>query len=78
MGMEPLIGEMLKKGEFPDPKMVVDAYFSLAEAEPGTRPIRTQVGVSWGVDELNGISQPIQDSIIEGLQLEAHLGGVSK
>ena len=71
-------GEMLKKGEFPDPNMVVDVYLSLAEAEPGTRPIRTQVGVSWGVEELNRISQPIQDNILEGLQLEAHLGGVSK
>lgn len=71
-------GEMLSTGVFPDPKLVVDAYLSLAEAEPGSRPMRTQVGVSWGVDELNQISQPIQDSILEGLQLETHLGGVSK
>ena len=71
-------GEMLSTGVVPDPKLVVDAYLSLAEAEPGSRPMRTQVGVSWGVDELNQISQPIQDSILEGLQLETHLGGVSK
>jgi len=71
-------GEMLKNGEFPDPKLVVDAYLSLAESDPGTRPMRTQVGVSWGVDELNRISQPIQDNILEGLQIAEYLGGVSK
>ena len=68
----------LKNGEFPDPKLVVDAYLSLAESDPGTRPMRTQVGVSWGVDELNRISQPIQDNILEGLQIAEYLGGVSK
>ena len=71
-------GEMLKNGEFPDPKLVVDAYLSLAESEPGTRPMRTQVGVSWGVDELNRMSQPIQDNILEGLQIADYLGGVSQ
>ena len=71
-------GEMLKNDEFPDPKLVVDAYLSLAESEPGTRPMRTQVGVSWGVDELNRMSQPIQDSILEGLQIADYLGGVSQ
>ena len=71
-------GEMLKNGEFPDPKLVVDAYLSLAESEPSTRPMRTQVGVSWGVDELNRMSQPIQDNILEGLQIADYLGGVSQ
>lgn len=71
-------GEMLSSGVFPDPKLVVDAYLSLAEAESGTRPVRTQVGVSWGVDDLNRISQPIQDKVLDDLQLADHLGGKSK
>lgn len=71
-------GEMLSSGVFPDPKLVVDAYLSLAEAEPGTRAVRTQVGVSWGVDDLNRISQPIQDKVLDDLQLADHLGGKSK
>ena len=71
-------GDMLSSGVFPDPKLVVDAYLSLAEAEPGTRPVRTQVGVSWGVDDLNRISQPIQDKVLDDLQLADHLGGKSK
>ncbi len=60
-----------------NPQMVVDAYMQLAETEAGKRPTRTQVGISWGVDEINALSQPIQDSILKNLQLDSVLGGVS-
>lgn len=40
--------------------------------------MRTQVGVSWGVDELNRMIKPILDNILEGLQIADYLGGVSQ
>jgi hypothetical protein len=40
--------------------------------------MRTLVGLSWGVDDLNRVSQPIQDSILMSLQLEKYLGGISE
>jgi hypothetical protein len=42
----------------------------------GQRPLRTVVGISWGVDEMNRLTQPIQDKILDKMQLNA-LGGVS-
>ena len=47
---------MLENGEFPDSQLVIDAYLNLAETNPGERPMRTVVGLSWGVDDLNRVS----------------------
>jgi len=69
---------MLQSGDAEvNPQMVVDAYMQLAEAEAGKRPTRTQVGISWGVDEINALTQPIQDNLLKNLQLDSVLGGVS-
>lgn len=69
-------GEMLKGEDAPDPGLVVDAYLTLASAPAGKRPTRTVVGITWDVDEMNSATQPIQDSILQKLQLETVLGGV--
>lgn len=69
--------QMLQSKDAPDPQWVVDAYLKLAEMPAGKRPTRTVVGITWGVDEMNELTQPIQDRILKEMQLENVLGGVS-
>jgi NAD(P)-dependent dehydrogenase (short-subunit alcohol dehydrogenase family) len=69
--------EMLQSKDAPDPQWVVDAYLQLAEMPSGKRPTRTVVGITWGVDEINKLTQPIQDRVLKEMQLENVLGGVS-
>jgi NAD(P)-dependent dehydrogenase (short-subunit alcohol dehydrogenase family) len=69
--------QMLSSDGAPDPQLVVNAYLTLAEMPAGKRPMRTQVGISWGVDEINRLTQPIQDNMLKEFQLEGVLGGVS-
>jgi NAD(P)-dependent dehydrogenase (short-subunit alcohol dehydrogenase family) len=68
---------MLKSDDAPDPQWVVDAYLKLAELPVGERPTRTVVGMTWGVDEINELTQPIQDNILIEMQLDSVLGGSS-
>ncbi len=70
--------QMLQSEGAPDPQWVVDAYLKLAEMPFGSRPTRTVVGITWGVDEINGLTQPIQDRVLKEMQLESVLGGVSQ
>jgi short-subunit dehydrogenase len=67
----------LQSEEAPKPQLVVDAYLALADMPAGKRPTRTVVGIAWGVDEMNAAKQPIQDRVLQEMQLEDVLGGVS-
>ena len=69
--------QLLTSEGAPDPQWVVDAYVKLAEMPQGTRPTRTVVGITWGVDQINAQTQPLQDAILKEMQLGAVLGGVS-
>lgn len=69
--------QMLQGEGAPDPQWVVDAYLKLAELPFGSRPTRTVVGITWGTDKINEITQPIQDSILKEMQLDTVLGGTS-
>ena len=68
--------QMLASDGAPDPQWVVDAYVKLDDMPAGERPVRTQVGISWGVDEINRLTQPIQDQLLKEMQLDAVLGRV--
>jgi hypothetical protein len=68
---------MLQSENAPDPQWVVDAYLKLAEQPFGSRHTRTVVGITWGTDEINNLTQPIQDRILKEMQLETVLAGVS-
>lgn len=59
----------------PDPQWVVDAYLRLADMPAGRRPTRTVVGMTWGVDRIYALTQPVQDAILKEMQLDAVLGG---
>ena len=67
--------DMLASDGAPDPQLVVDTYLALADAAPGTRPTRTVVGITWGVDEVNAFTQPRQDALLKEMQLDTVLGG---
>jgi NAD(P)-dependent dehydrogenase (short-subunit alcohol dehydrogenase family) len=69
--------QMLESEDAPDPQWVVDAYLKLAEMPFGKRPTRTVVGITWGVDEINELTQPIQDRVLKEMQLDEVLGGIS-
>lgn len=69
--------QLLQSKDAPDPQWVVDAYLKLAEMPFGKRPTRTVVGITWGVDEINELTQPIQDNVLKEMQLEEVLGGIS-
>ncbi|NBC25734.1 MAG: SDR family NAD(P)-dependent oxidoreductase [Bacteroidetes bacterium] len=69
--------QMLQSEDAPDPQWVVDAYLKLAELPTGKRPTRTVVGLTWGVDEINEKTQPIQDNALKEMQLDSVLGGTS-
>ena len=69
--------QMLQSENAPDPQWVVDAYLKLADLPFESRPTRTVVGITWGTDEINNLTQPIQDRILKEMQLEKVLGGVS-
>jgi len=69
--------QMLQSENAPDPQWVVDAYLKLAEQPFGSRSTRTVVGITWGTDEINNLTQSIQDRILKEMQLESVLGGVS-
>lgn len=59
----------------PDPQWVVDAYLKLADMPECKRPARTVAGMTWGVDEVNRLTQPIQDAILKEMQLVGVLRG---
>jgi len=67
--------DMLASESAPDPQLVIDAYTSLASMAPGSRPTRTVVGITWGVDEVNAFTQPRQDALLKEMQLDTVLGG---
>ncbi len=69
--------QLLQSDAAPDPQWVVDTYLKLAAMPAGQRPTRTVVGISWGVDEMNALTQPIQDRVLTDMQLDSVLGGVS-
>ena len=72
-GMLAYFAEFFTTDAAPDNGLVVDAYLALAAAEPGQRPMRTHVGIEHGVPELNRLSQPIQDNVVNELGLTAVL-----
>ena len=58
--------EMFGDPEVPtDPQMVVDETIALCEMTPGTRPLRTVVGVNFGVDGMNEAATGFEAGVLE-------------
>ncbi|WP_158278631.1 SDR family oxidoreductase [Rhodohalobacter mucosus] len=69
-GMIQQFEHFLNTPDAPQPQLVVDAYLDLAEMERGTRPTRTVVGLDYGAFKMNELTQPLQDEVLNSLQLE--------
>lgn len=69
--------QLLQSEDAPDPQWVVDAYLKLAKMAFGKRPTRTVVGITWEVDKINELTQPLQDQVLKEMKLETILGGAS-
>lgn len=47
-----------------DPQMVVDCMIELIHAEPGSRPLRSVVGVDFGVNDRNAAVEPFDTGLL--------------
>jgi NAD(P)-dependent dehydrogenase (short-subunit alcohol dehydrogenase family) len=54
-----------------DPAIVVDAMAELIAMEPGTRPLRTCLGVDFGVRERNDAIEPFDAGLLAGMGMTA-------
>lgn len=64
--------DMFASEAAPNPGDVAQAISALIEAPKGARPHRTVVGSSFGADQVNDLTAPIQASVVTGLGL-SHL-----
>lgn len=71
-----LFGGLTAASEGRDPGDVARAILRLAEAAPGTRPLRTTVPDDAAVDAINAAVAPVQRQFLESLGLSELLGGV--
>ena len=62
--------ELLTSEEAPDPESVATAIAELVDM-PGERPLRTVVGLDFGVNDLNDAVEPVQQGFLEALGLGA-------
>ncbi len=62
--------ELEKGDEGRDPQEVADAIKQLIETLTGERPLRTVVGIDFGVTQLNEASAPFQRGVLEGLGMQ--------
>jgi short-subunit dehydrogenase len=61
-----------------DPMLVVEAFGKLVELPAGTRPLRTIVGLDFGLQALNDASEPIRKAALASMGLSAFDGPSQK
>jgi NAD(P)-dependent dehydrogenase (short-subunit alcohol dehydrogenase family) len=54
-----------------DPAIVVDAMAEIIDMAPGTRPLRTCLGVDFGVRDRNQAIEPFDTGLLEGMGMTA-------
>lgn len=67
---------MFATADAPNPHDIAEAVAALIAMPKGKRPVRTVVGQSFGADQINQATMPIQEKALEGLGL-AHLSRVA-
>lgn len=64
--------EFLHSDTAPNPQDVADAVAGLIAAPAAERPLRTVAGgIDYGVVALNGMARPVQQGLLEGLDMQA-------
>ena len=62
--------EMFASDEAPtDARMVVDAFAELIATPKGQRPLRRIVGIDFGVQEINDVTEPVRKAGLEAVGL---------
>ncbi|WP_040280035.1 SDR family oxidoreductase [Psychroserpens damuponensis] len=69
-GMMEGFATLMQSQDIPAPTLVAEAYLDLAEMPQGSRPTRTVVGLPFGADQVNQLTQPIQDGSLKAYQME--------
>jgi NAD(P)-dependent dehydrogenase (short-subunit alcohol dehydrogenase family) len=67
---------LFSAGDVTNPRHVVDALVELVQMDPGTRPLRTVVGMDLGVKELNAIVEPMRQAALQSMDL-SHLDTIA-
>ena len=62
--------QFVQSDEAPNPQEVADAISELVTTPNGQRPLRTVVGVDYGVRALNAAAAPFQRSVLEALGMQ--------
>jgi len=68
-GMMEGFATLMQSEDIPQPNIVAEAYLKLAEMPQGSRPTRTTVGLPFGADKVNELTQPIQDESLNNYNL---------
>lgn len=69
-GMGRAFDALFEDDEAPtDPMLVVERMVELVDADPGTRPFRSVVGVDFGVADMNRACVPHEAATLEAMQL---------
>ena len=63
-------GELEKSDDARDPQEVADAISELIVTPTGQRPLRTVVGIDFGVTELNEAAAPFQRGVLAALDMQ--------
>lgn len=69
-GMVEGFSTLMQSEDIPQPSLVSEAYLKLAEMPQGSRPTRTTVGLPFGADKVNELTQPIQDGSLQAYKME--------
>ena len=62
--------ELYKSDDARDPQEVADAISELIRTPTGQRPLRTVVGIDFGVTGLNEAAAPFQRGVLEALAMQ--------
>ncbi len=70
-GFQATCRELYEGGEAPtDPALVVDTFVRLIDTPKGERPLRTVVGLDFGLAEANTVKEPVRLASLAGMEIQ--------
>jgi len=78
-GFENSVQEAFADGDAPtDPQLVVDLFAALIDMEDGERPLRSMVGMDFGLQAMNETSEPIRREALAAMEIADWDGPIPK
>jgi len=69
-GFQNIVAESFESDEAPtDPMLVIETFEKLIDTAPGSRPLRTMVGMDFGLQSINDAVEPLRIRSLEGMQI---------